>query len=91
MGNWEMGETQAFIKVTQEACGRVWCSLHNAQAPAQAFTKQLSSFLKYSWKQHRLVQWSTNKAEQMKSHCPILVCQTAETESEELLSAGRKL
>lgn len=91
MGNWEMGETQALIKVTQEVCGRVWYRLHNTQAPAQAFTKQLSSFFKYSWQKDRLVQWFTNKAEQMKCHYPIVACQTAETEFERLLSAGRKL
>lgn len=51
-----MGETQALIKVTQEVCGRVWYRLHNTQAPAQAFTKQLSSFFKYSWQKDRLVQ-----------------------------------
>lgn len=90
MGNWEMGEMQAFIKVTQEVCGRVWYRLHNTQAPAQALV-QPSSFFKYSWKKDRLVQWSTNKAEQMKSHYPIVAYQTAETEFEGLLFAGRKL
>lgn len=90
MGNWETGETQALIKVTQEACGRAWYRLHNTQAPAQASAKQLSSFLKYSWKKDRLVQCSTNKTEQMTSHYPV-VRQIAETEFEGLLSAGRRL
>lgn len=85
-----MEETQALIKVIQEACGRAWYRLNNTQAPAQAFAKQLSSFLKYSWRRDRLVQCSTNKTEQMRSHYPV-EGQTAETDFEGLLSAGRRL
>lgn len=85
-----MGGTQVLMKVTQESCGRAWYRLHNTQAPAQAFAKQPSNFLKYSWKKDRLVQCSTNKTEQMRSHYPV-EGQTAETEFEGLLSAGRRL
>lgn len=49
------------------------------------------AFFKYSWKKDRLVQRSTNKAEQMKSHYTIVAWQAAESEFEELLSAGKKL
>lgn len=91
MENWETGRVHALIKVTQEVCVRAWYRLPNTRASAQILTKQLPSFFKYSWKKDRLVQWSTNKAEEMESHYIIVVWQTAESEFEELLSAGKKL
>lgn len=49
---------------------------------------QISNFLKYAQSKDRFVQWSTNKAEEMEIHCPMVACQTEETDFGGLLPQG---
>lgn len=85
-----MGETQALIKVTRKLMAEhgIDCTILRHQP--RPLPSNYPAFLKKLWKKDRLVHCSTNKTVQMSSHYPV-VGQTAETEFEGLLSAGRRL